>query len=655
MIEDEFGCGLPALPPAPCVGFWSQYARSPHNYNFALRLDGYLDKRALEKCLEILPTRHRMLARYFSRVDGETIATEGDTSPLPLTRIDMRDLPLRKREEELTYCWEKETTHPIEPSNAPLARTSLYALGQWHHLLLFVIHPSVAYEAAIEALIEDFCRLYTALIRDTALPESLSVPEPVIPLSPWQGPVTPAPMGQVPLDLPAHDSAPTSTHVVGASLTIDTSRRLMQLSERMGVPRQRLFLATLVGTISRYCGRAHFRLGFHGLLGTSDATTPMHLTTRIIDSDINHQPTFREYVHELHANIVTGRAFVPQEDSSLGLVFAFRKASKVHRVPQLDIVRESRNILPAALVLTVLSDGEQVHLQFSYDPKRYRRATVERLSCHLLTMLHAAVTFPDQPVHQLPMLTREERSLLRNWQQRTKTEEGPLLLHDVMTQLAGRHPERLALSDASSHWRFGQIERRANQLARYLRHQGLRVGQPVALVMRPTAHLVLATLAIFKAGAVVLPISPDSSSRRTSRLLGRASVRFVMGGNQPTAAFEASGIMRVDVPTVVKTLDRFSPKPLDLSILPCDPALLRYPVMGTHLLTEHETLLDLIGRQRLLTGAGGEHIVYMTHLESDTWLCDLFAIWKNGGTVLLADNHAPQPIGPSQSSTRLAG
>lgn len=105
---------------------------------------------------------------------------------------------------------------------------------------------------------------------------------------------------------------------------------------------------------------------------------------------------------------------------------------------------------------------------------------------------------------------------------------GDGLLHRHFERQARLHPERVALECGEHKLTYGELEARANQLARLLRARGAAQGGFVGLWLPRSADVHLALLAILKSGAAYVPIDPDYPPERVAYILGDSGVTVLI-------------------------------------------------------------------------------------------------------------------------------
>ncbi len=115
------------------------------------------------------------------------------------------------------------------------------------------------------------------------------------------------------------------------------------------------------------------------------------------------------------------------------------------------------------------------------------------------------------PVIDTPqmLLTREELMQLREWNATATEYPRDLCLHQLFEAQVERTPERAAVSFEGSMLTYRELNRRANQLAHYLRRTGVGPDTLVGLFMDRSLEMVIGIYAILKAGGAYVPLSPE--------------------------------------------------------------------------------------------------------------------------------------------------
>src|SRR6266851_5729085 len=172
------------------------------------------------------------------------------------------------------------------------------------------------------------------------------------------------------------------------------------------------------------------------------------------------------------------------------------------------------------LRLAVVRRESELELEFHYDGSRVERATVERMAGYYRNLLQAAVENPETVVGKLPLLPQSERrQLLVEWNQTAAGYPEKQCLQELFEQQAARTPERLAVRCGEQTLTYGELNEQSNQLAHYLRQQGVGPDRLVGLCLERSAETMVAVLAILKAGGAYVPLNRDNPAARQQQQL----------------------------------------------------------------------------------------------------------------------------------------
>jgi amino acid adenylation domain-containing protein len=168
----------------------------------------------------------------------------------------------------------------------------------------------------------------------------------------------------------------------------------------------------------------------------------------------------------------------------------------------------------------VCSAGQQgVDCCFYYDANRYTRKAVEQMSNQLCALLAALRDQPSTELRFLPLLEPVQRKqLLDEWSGPRTAPVGRAIFSEIEYHAAQR-PEAVAAVLNTATITYAELNRRANQLARWLRARGVEDGSRVAVCMEPCLEFLVAMLGIFKAGATHVPLDPGYPSERLAVIL----------------------------------------------------------------------------------------------------------------------------------------
>jgi amino acid adenylation domain-containing protein len=148
---------------------------------------------------------------------------------------------------------------------------------------------------------------------------------------------------------------------------------------------------------------------------------------------------------------------------------------------------------------------------------------------HYRNLLESVIRDPRQRLSEVSLLSAGERhQLLREWNQ-TKVDYGAeRLLHQLFEEQAAETPEAAALVFEDRSLTYSELNARANQLARYLRRQGVGAETRVGLCLERSLEMVVGLLAILKAGAAYLPLDPSYPRERLRFMLEESAAPVLL-------------------------------------------------------------------------------------------------------------------------------
>ena len=234
---------------------------------------------------------------------------------------------------------------------------------------------------------------------------------------------------------------------------------------------------------------------------------------------------------------VQGWTDVPQGTSLFESSIVFQNFSSANRgdgqekqqAPVLNIrVMRDLGAITHPLAIHAAVDPD-LRLRITYHQDRFDTPTVSQLSDQLQTIIENMAANPQQSLTSVSLLSKaESHRLLVEWNQTDKEIADDLYVHEMIEEEARRNPDSIAVTFKHHQITFDQLNRKANQLAQYLRHLNVGPDSLVALCMYRSIHMVIAMLGVLKAGGGYVPIDPEYPSQRISLILDEINAPVVL-------------------------------------------------------------------------------------------------------------------------------
>ncbi|WP_326806731.1 amino acid adenylation domain-containing protein [Streptomyces sp. NBC_01775] len=187
------------------------------------------------------------------------------------------------------------------------------------------------------------------------------------------------------------------------------------------------------------------------------------------------------------------------------------------------------------------ADGA-VRLDFNGNPDCYSDEELRIHQDRFLALLDTLVTDLDVAVGEVDVLGAAERGrLLEGWKG-AAAELTSDTLPEVLAAQAARTPERVAVVCGESSLTYEELHTRANRLARHLVRRGVGPERVVGLVLPRTEDMVVAVLAVLKAGGAYLPIDPGYPAHRVAFMLADAEPALLLATSETAGCVEDSTV-----------------------------------------------------------------------------------------------------------------
>ncbi|MFG1690408.1 amino acid adenylation domain-containing protein [Nonomuraea sp. NPDC049269] len=662
-----------------------------YNTPTPIPLPGDLDIPALRAALTALTERHEVLRTRLV----------ADPHGIPHQIIDPPtafDLPVVEAasEQQAQTLIAADAATPFDLAAGPLLRGTLIRLADDLHILALCMHHVISDEWSAKIFHRELTALYEAF--------RTGRPSPLAPLrvqyadfALWQrdwltgetlenqlGYWRRRLAGPPVLDLPTDRPRAAVRDAAGAAITFhiepETTAALKELSRRSGATMFMTVLAAYTVLLGRYTRQDDVLVGTR-IANRNQAETEdligFFINTLVLRTDLSGDPTFTDLLHQVRTTALDayGHQDLPFEqvvdelgierDRSRPLLFQtllnyFTADDPVplDQAGTAEVRSQDAIVAKYDLQLFFTEDnagGVTVSAQFS--TALFDRSTIERLIGHLHTLLAAIATDPDRPVSGLPILTPEERRLAETgWGAETAEVRAAGGVHELISGAAAAGD--VALVSGTASMTYAELERQANRLAHHLIDLGAGPEKVVGLCLDRGAEMIVAILAVWKAGAAYLPLDPAHPAERLAYLLGDsgATVIVATGAMPPvgTGAMSPVGtgpmpltstiVVALDDPVTRSQIEARPESAPEVATVPGQAAYLIYTSGSTGkpkgVVVTHGNLVNYLTVVKERTGLGGrgESYALLQSVVTDFGNTTVFVSLTTGGTL-----HLPLP------------
>src|SRR5262249_17430578 len=162
-----------------------------------------------------------------------------------------------------------------------------------------------------------------------------------------------------------------------------------------------------------------------------------------------------------------------------------------------------------------------------YATDLYERLTIERFLKHIRLVVEAMVVDVEKRIDEIALLTGGGRAqVLVEWNDTQRESGEPRWMHQIFEWQAARRPDAVAIIRQGEQLSYAALNERANQLAHYLRDQGVGTEVRVAISLERSPEMMITLLGVLKSGGAYFPLDPGYPVDRLSFMLedGQASI-----------------------------------------------------------------------------------------------------------------------------------
>ncbi|MFF7227546.1 amino acid adenylation domain-containing protein, partial [Streptomyces massasporeus] len=668
-----------------------------YNIPVQMRLRGEVDAAALDAALRDVIGRHEVLRTVFAVADGE-----------PYQRI------LKQDELEWALTVSAVTPEGLDEAVAE-ARSRVFDLAtevpirSWlfsatpdDHCLLVVIHHiagdgwsmgpltrdvTAAYEARcagrapewepLPVQYADYALWQRELLGDENDPESLAGRQ----IAYWRERLAGAPeeIG-LPVDRTRPAVAGYQGHRVPFEVPADVHARMAELARGDGATVFMVVQASLAVLLSRLGAGEDIPVGA-AVAGRTDVALDdligFFVNTLVLRTDLSGNPTFTEVLGRVRET--SWEAFAHQDVPFEKLVEALAPTRSLARHPlfQVMLTMEDGGVRPVSVEASggagvATSAAAKVDLEASarelFDADGapaglhgevigsadlFDAVSVESFVARWVRVLRALVTDPSVRLGEVDVLDADERRrVLLDWNDGSAAVTSATVVELFDAQVA-RTPDAVALHGGTADVSYGELDARANRLARLLIARGVGPESLVGVCLERGPDAVVALLAVLKAGGAYLPVDTGHPAERVARMLTDARPAAVIvstatAESVPGAGDTACTAVVLDAPVTRKELealrgDAVTDDERSEALRPEHPAYVIFTSGSTGrpkgVVVEHRSVANLLTwAVREFSPEEFSHVVVSTSFSFDVSVFELFGPLVSGGAVEVVED-----------------
>jgi amino acid adenylation domain-containing protein len=486
----------------------------------------------------------------------------GATLNIPLLDFSAQDK--KEQELQLAATIEREPVEPFDLVAGPLLRVTIIRLSADHHAVLWTVHHIICDGWSAGILIRELAMIYSALKQGikSDLPTPASFKEYSFETQPdrpvardamlfWgqQFAEVPPPL-EMPTDRPRpmlrSAKASTVKHVFGSSVHPLLKRTAAQQHTTVVV----MLMAVLKTLLYRLTGQRDLVVGLSvaGQAVTGKQSLVGHCVNLLpVRTRMQPHASVEENVTAVKMSVLDA---LDHNQTTIGSILQHVNIPRIPgRTPLVEVLfnldrdlagvefhgleftrdRHSKRALYHDLFFDFVEAPDRLCAVCDYNTDLFDAATIERWLGHYQTILESIASNPAETLDKLPILTEAERGKqIFEWNDTGVEFPHVQTIPELFETQAERTPHRVALVFEKQQLTYGELNRRANQLAHHLKKQGVGEDVLVGVFVERSLEMVVALLGIMKAGGAYIPLDPDFPEERVAFMLSDAKPQVVL-------------------------------------------------------------------------------------------------------------------------------
>src|ERR1051325_9927068 len=580
LTRTERGERLPLSFAQQRLWFLGQMEGGSEAYHIPLRirLRGVLDVGALRRALDRIRARHEVLRTTFAVVEGEPVQR---IHAVDAFRFELKKEDLRERgettSEELARRIEEEAGRAFDLTKGPLIRGQLLQVAEDEHVLLITIHHIVTDEWSMGIFVQELNTLYGAYKEGQADP----LPELEVQYADyavwqrqlmegeklqqqaeyWKGALAGAPAL---LELPWDHARPAQQNYSGGLSHLELEETLLiglkELSRRHGATLFMTLLGGWAALMGRLSGQEEVVIGIPVANRGSveiEKLIGFFVNTLAVRVNVSGSQTVGELLEGVKRQALSAQEHQdlpfervveiigPERSLShtplFNVMFAWHNGVEGKlEFPGVEIEALSAESVTAKfdLALSLQETSERIRGGVEYATALFEATTIERYLGYFSKLLASMIDGENQRLDTIELLgERELEQVLFEWNETEAKYRKDKFLQELFEEQVEKTPDAVAVVCGDEDLSYGELNRRANQLAHYLRKLGVKPDTRVGICVERGMEMVVGLLGILKAGGAYVPRDPAYPLERLRVMLEDSDPVALLTQNPLAAAF----------------------------------------------------------------------------------------------------------------------
>lgn len=532
-----------------------------------LRLHGNLNRDRLTDAINETVRRHEVLRTTFAADGEESLQIVHENLEISMPFQDISEFRETEKEVFVMQSAREAAIHEFALNRLPLLKFNLLKLAAAEHILVLVMHHIISDGWSIGVLVSEISEIYTALEENRA-PILSNLPIQYADYAVWQreniesGKLekqieywTEKLSGNLAvLDLPTDKPRPKIQLHHGASFRIEldevTTSSIKSLAKSND---STLFVTLLAGykaLLYRYSRHKEIVVGTSVAGRNYAETEPLigfFLNTIVLRSNFSKSENFAGFLKKLRKTSLEAfenqdapielliQRLKPERNSGISPLFQTlfvmqNNQSFALKIGSLDaeIIEVENNSAKFDISVSAEERNDKITLDFEYDTNLFEAATIKRFAAHYRNLMREIAENDSLKIDEINLFDDAETHRIKTLSLGVEFKKTNKAVHQIIAEKAIQTPDAIAVRFAEKKLTYKELNAQSNRLARNLTKKGVGIEDKIGLYFERSPEMIVALLAILKAGAVYVPLDPRYPSDRLSFIAEDAKLSAVL-------------------------------------------------------------------------------------------------------------------------------
>ncbi len=522
----------------------------------AIRIEGKLKVEVLKEALDQVVNRHQILRTTFHRQPGIKIPIQviADNGAISWSQVNLSDLNRNEQSAKIEQLFQEEGCFSFNSERKFTLHSSLLTLSDNQYILLMTLPALCADSWTLKNLLQEINKTYAACLKGQELPDE----EPVqyIQFSEWQNELLEDEDAEnakaywrkknvqnvtLPFEVKSRRKTRFDPDVYALKIHPDVVAKIEALVPPYNTNISEFLLAcwqTLLWRLTEqsnivistvYSGRKYEEL--HEVLGLLAKWLPVHCS---FQKKLKFSEALTQIGETLREIDQWQDYFIGEESTnsaSFPIGFEFEELSDNYCDGEVSfsIYKQYVCFDRFKVKLSCVRREESLTAEFHYDTELFDKEAIQCIAEQFQTLVESAVKNSEAVVSELDILSdRTRHHLLVEFNNTQTNYPQTQCIHHLFEQQVERTPDSIAVVFENQQLTYAELNAKANQLAHYLKQQGVGAEGLVGIYAERSLHSIIALLGILKAGGAYLPLDPALPQESLTFRLHDAKVRVLL-------------------------------------------------------------------------------------------------------------------------------